>query len=278
MIDTYNKFYDLLITQCDYFSIPLLNNIQTSIETENMLPHNFQENQVDSKTKKILLESKQLLKVDTENLAQIIKKIKLSFKELEHLTAIITGSDLLNTSEEDLVELRKAGLDHFTLLIETGSDTLLKFHKKPLSLNQQKIALKKLEKVGINFSLGVIIGYGGVALSENNAIETAKFINQLKVREIILLAFNHESLSRLTEDQQELFEMLSDRQILEEELMLLNHLQIETIINSSATSDIIEVGAKLPNEKEKLIKKIENRLFEWKEEEPNVVKAFFDSF
>ncbi len=114
----------------------------------------------------------------TEELVPIIERLRERFPSLERVTAYARASSLYTKSLEDLTSLRKAGLDRVHVGLETGSDALLRFHKKGIS---QKVLIEsgnKVRRAGIELSYYVLLGLGGRDRWEEHMTETAKVINQ----------------------------------------------------------------------------------------------------
>ena len=114
----------------------------------------------------------------TEDLVPILGRLRERFPTVERVTAYARASSLYTKSLEDLKSLRKSGLDRVHVGLETGSDTLLRFHKKGIS---QKVLIKsgrKVREAGIELSYYVLLGLGGTDRWEEHMTETAEVINQ----------------------------------------------------------------------------------------------------
>jgi radical SAM superfamily enzyme YgiQ (UPF0313 family) len=113
-----------------------------------------------------------------EDLVPIAERLRGRFPTVERLTAYARASSLYTKSLEDLERLRKSGLDRVHVGLETGSDALLRFHKKGIS---QKVLIesgKKAREAGIELSYYVLLGLGGADRWEEHMTETAKVINE----------------------------------------------------------------------------------------------------
>ncbi len=113
-----------------------------------------------------------------EDLVPIIGRLRERFPTLERVTAYARASSLYTKSLEDLESLRESGLDRVHVGLETGSDALLRFHKKGIS---QKVLIKsgrKVREAGIELSYYVLLGLGGSDRWEEHMTETARVINQ----------------------------------------------------------------------------------------------------
>ncbi|MGF3066226.1 radical SAM protein [Facklamia sp. P12950] len=264
---------------------PAIKNDQKAFDSNK--PLNVQESIINKKelkskkgeeTKEIVIINQNILDVDIESLINIIPAIKKDLSNAKTLKGITSSQSILDSSEEDLLKLRLHGLDQLYLLIETGSDQTLNFYNKHLTIHQEKIALKKLKKVGINYSIVTVIGAGGNGLSDRHAIETAKLINHVDAEELILLTIDAEDLSSLKEEEREGFVILTPRESLEEELMLLNHINTNIKINGNHSSNTISLSGKFPQDKEEIISQLEDKLYNWEEENKKSFRDFLKIF
>lgn len=114
----------------------------------------------------------------TEELVPIIERLRERFPTVQRVTAYARASSLYTKSLRDLEALRKSGLDRVHVGLETGSDALLRFHKKGIS---QKVLIesgRKVREAGIELSYYALLGLGGSDRWEEHMTETAKVINQ----------------------------------------------------------------------------------------------------
>jgi len=112
-----------------------------------------------------------------KDLVPIVERLRERFPTLERVTAYARASSLYTKSLEDLERLRKSGLDRVHVGLETGSDALLRLHKKGIS---QKVLIesgKKVREAGIELSYYVLLGLGGTDRWEEHMTETARVIN-----------------------------------------------------------------------------------------------------
>jgi radical SAM superfamily enzyme YgiQ (UPF0313 family) len=111
-------------------------------------------------------------------LVPILKRLRERFPTVERVTAYARASSIYNKSLEELQALRASGLDRVHVGLETGSEALLRFHKKGIS---QRILIdsgQKARRAGIELSYYVLLGLGGIDRWEEHMVETAKVINR----------------------------------------------------------------------------------------------------
>jgi radical SAM superfamily enzyme YgiQ (UPF0313 family) len=108
----------------------------------------------------------------------ILDRLRERFPSVERVTAYARASSLYTKSLEELKTLQKHGLDRVHIGLETGSDSLLRFHKKGISQKVLIQAGRKVREAGIELSFYVLLGLGGADQWEEHMTETATVINQ----------------------------------------------------------------------------------------------------
>ena len=126
--------------------------------------------------RRIFLADGDALIVKTEMLVQILDYIWKKFPNLERVTAYGTTQDVLLKSEEELKQLKAAGLDMVYMGIESGDAQILRDVHKGVTREQISEAGRKLDRCGILCSVTLISGLGGRQRLREHAIESASLI------------------------------------------------------------------------------------------------------
>ena len=113
-------------------------------------------------------------------LVPVLDRLLERFSSLERVTAYGRASSLNKKSLEELSALRKHGLNRVHVGLETGSDGLLRLHRKGASSKILIEAGKKVREAGIELSFYVLLGLGGKDRWEEHAKETARVINETR--------------------------------------------------------------------------------------------------
>lgn len=113
----------------------------------------------------------------TEYLVPVLKRLRERFPGLERVTAYARSSSLHTKSLEDLSTLAASGLDRVHVGLETGSDALLRFHRKGTSQKVLIASGRKVRQASLELSFYVLLGLGGQDRWEEHARETARVIN-----------------------------------------------------------------------------------------------------
>ncbi|MBW1790445.1 MAG: radical SAM protein, partial [Deltaproteobacteria bacterium] len=107
-------------------------------------------------------------------LLKILKACYESFPNLRQVSCYACCEDILRKSDEELEQLREAGLTLVFIGLESGDQEVLDLVNKGVSVQEQIDAVKKANRAGIQTSVTVIIGLGGKRLTEQHAVNTGK--------------------------------------------------------------------------------------------------------
>ena len=215
-----------------------------------------------SKIKRIFLADGDALVLKTDTLIKILKEINRLFPECKRIGIYANPGDLLRKSVLDLLKLKNLGLGIIYLGIESGSDLVLKKVKKGFTKEEIIKSGKKAKEAGIPLSVTLISGLGGKTHWKKHALESAEVVNSINPEYVSLLTL-------LLEDDTELyntykkgdFEILSPEEIaIETKLFLENTALKNCIFRSNHASNYIPLKGTLSQDKEKLIKEIDDAL------------------
>lgn len=112
-------------------------------------------------------------------LVEIVSHIKKRFPELDRITSYGRADALAKISPEDMKKIAGAGLNRIHSGYESGSDKVLELIQKGVTQEEEIIGGKRVKDAGIQLSIYFMPGVGGKALTEENAVETAKVINEV---------------------------------------------------------------------------------------------------
>lgn len=127
----------------------------------------------------IFLQDANTLVLRPDWLIEIVAYVRQRFPEIQRITSYGRANTLARISEEDFKRLRTAGLDRIHSGYESGSDKVLQMIAKGATQEDEIIGGKKVKDAGIELSIYFMPGVGGIALSDENAAETAKVINEV---------------------------------------------------------------------------------------------------
>lgn len=188
-----------------------------------------------------------------ENVFALIHK----YFEVEYISMFARATDVLRKTDEDLLLLKAMGMDRLCLGLESGSDEVLSFHKKGHSVNDSIRACKKLERLGISYSVYIMLGLGGKELTMAHRKGTAKLLNKIRPFEIVFVTtviFKRAPLKDLVRAKE--FTRLAIKDVLAEEIYILESLENSTVIKATHKTNPLPLLAKFPEGKEDMLRKL----------------------
>lgn len=200
------------------------------------------------------------LALDTDFLEEVLLSINENF-DVKYISMFGRSIDILNKTDEELLRLKNLKMDRLSIGIESGSDEVLKYHRKGIDSNGQLKALKRLESLGIDYSTYIMLGLGGKKWSKVHAEKTAEFLNKVNPFEVVIVTTVVFKGAPLVEEVRNgNFQRLKVRESLVEERKLISNLNLNTIFNATHKTNSLPLAGKLPEHKELLISKIDKQL------------------
>lgn len=192
----------------------------------------------------------------------VISAVKTNFPSIQRFTVYgRTKSAASVRSLEDLKMLAEAGLNRVHFGIESGSDNVLSLINKGETSAEHIEGCLKIKETGISCSFYVMPGLGGTKYSEEHARETARVINEVApdfVRLRTLEIFPRTPLEQAIKDGE--FEECSEEQVARELRILIGEINTETELLSDSASNLLDLNGRLPHDKDRLLKTIDNYL------------------
>lgn len=194
--------------------------------------------------------------IKTEDLVDIVAFIKEKFPAVKEITSYCRSHTARRKSIEELRMLREAGLTRIHIGMESGCDPVLKFVKKGSTAADHIEGGKKIVESGISLSEYVIPGLGGEQWSRQNALDTARVINEINpdyVRIRSLRVIRGTTLHAMMKNGE--FRPLDDEDVVREIRLFIRNLDgIETRIVSDHVLNLLEeLNGRLPEDKDKLL-------------------------
>ncbi|MBT3783836.1 radical SAM protein [bacterium] len=115
-------------------------------------------------------------------MVSICKEAYRIHPQLQRVGCYGHAGDILRRSDEELNEVREAGLGIVYLGVETGDDELLTKIEKEATSEEIALASQKLHNAGITLSATILLGLAGneVSLAQQHATRTAELVNRMK--------------------------------------------------------------------------------------------------
>lgn len=157
-------------------------------------------------------------------------------------------------TDEELIELRKAGYDGLTIGIETGDDDALKFMNKGYKAQDIVTQCNRLDKAGISYNFFYLTGISGIGKGEKGAKDTANICNQLHPQIIgasMLTIYPNSELYQEIKDGN--WQEETEIEKYKELRTLVDNLKIPVWFAAGGASNAIPIQGTLPRDTKKVI-------------------------
>ena len=197
----------------------------------------------------------------TDDLCKILAFAKRTFPALQRITVYGSSQYIHKKGLKGLRRLADAGLSRIHAGLESGDDVILKRIKKGTTGKEQIEAGRWTMDAGIELSLYVILGIGGKERTVSHATKTAGVLNEIGPNFIRLRTFVPKINTPLLADVQSgSFQMLGPHEVLKETAMLIKGIHTSSYLTSDHYTNYINLEGKLPEEKKRLLGKIDAAL------------------
>ena len=168
------------------------------------------------------------LVLSNRRLMRILEKLNNTFPNLQRISTYASPTNLANKSNEELKELYDAGLTLLYVGIESGDSKVLECIQKGETFETTIEGLNKSKAIGMDSSVMIINGVGGVALSEQHAINSAKVLNETQPKYASTLVLTaHKGLDHYKSRFLGEFEELNQLQLFTELKMFMQKLKLK---------------------------------------------------
>ncbi len=208
------------------------------------------------RTNACFLQDADNLIMKTDELVEVLEFLRENFPEITRITTYSRSRTIARKSGDELVRIRKAGLNRIHVGLETGYDPLLKIIKKGVTSEQQIDAGQKVLAAGMELSEYVMPGLGGQEMWKEHAVATARVLNRINPHFIRLRSLRIPGRVPLIEKVRSgEFTKQTDDMIAEEIRVFIDTLDN---ITSTVTSDHImnlleDVNGTFPGDKQKML-------------------------
>ena len=212
--------------------------------------------------KKVFLQDADALVYPLPKLREVLQYLNDKLPSIERIGIYATPQDILRRSSDELKELKRLKLGIFYTGLESGDDELLQKIGKGASSHEFIEAGKKVKEAGITFSVTVILGLGGVEESQKHALATARVLSEMDPEYVGALTLTFVPGTPLYEQRERgEFHPLSPFQSLEElKVIIENSNFTDCFFSSMHASNYLSVRGKLPQDKQRMLKQVENVL------------------
>ncbi len=207
----------------------------------------------------VFLQDANSLIMRTNELAEVIGFLRGTFPGVKRITSYARSKTAAKKRLDELIELRETGLSRLHIGLESGYDPLLQYMDKGVTAAEHIKGGRNVVESGISLSEYVILGLGGKAMWREHATQTARVLNEIDpdfIRVRTLTINNRMSLYDEIENGN--FIRATDEEILEEERLLIEHLECHSnYVSDHITNLLQEIEGKLPQDKGKMLASID---------------------
>ena len=221
-------------------------------DIESFIPYSTQ-------IRKVFLADGDPLVLSTNRLLRILNKLTVTFPNLRRISTYASPINIAHKSLEDLLLLKEAGLSLLYVGIESGDSQVLEAINKGETYETTIEGLNKSKSVGMDSSVMIINGVGGIQLSEQHAINSAKVLNltQPKYASTLVLTA-YKGLEHYQNRYRGDFTEMNSIQLFEELRLFMRHLELEnTIFRSDHASNRLVLKGVLGKDKKVFLDQIE---------------------
>ncbi len=127
--------------------------------------------------RRVFLADGDAMTLSTRRLVEILELIHQYYPNVQRVSSYCLPRNLKKKSVEDLQTLRDLGLSLMYVGCESGDDEVLRLVEKGESFETSLEALNKIKAAGMKSSVMILNGLGGVDLSEQHALNSARLMN-----------------------------------------------------------------------------------------------------
>ena len=213
------------------------------------------------RVRRVFLADGDALVLPTAKLLKILQALRDTFPKLQRVSSYAAPKDILRKSEEELRQLKEAGLQLLYYGMETGDDITLKAVNKGVNGEEAVEAGRRVTASGMKLSIMVILGLAGKEGSKRHALETAKAINIIQPTmwsALCLMLYRGSEL--LDQFERGEFNPLSPAECMEELYTIMENVNLPAdkhcLFRSNHISNYIPLAGTLPKDKQKLLAEI----------------------
>jgi len=211
---------------------------------------------------KVFVADGDALIMGTPHWLEILQELKRSFPRLRRVSSYATAMNVLEKSEEELRDLREAGLSLLYIGPESGDAETLRRIVKGGTFEDHAEAGKKAHAAGMKISVIMLLGAGGMERTKEHAVETARLITEMDPEyfsTLTLTVIPGTPLHRMQEKGR--FEIPPIALLLRElRTMVAESRPTNSIFRTNHASNYLPIEGRLPRDREKIVSTIDSAL------------------
>ena len=209
--------------------------------------------------KRVFLEHGDAFVLSAEKLLKIADAIHRKLPRVETIAMYASIQNIKSKTDEELRQLRTAGIHGLDIGVESGLDAVLTYMNKGHTAAEAREQLLRLTDAGMDYSFNAILGCGGAELWKENADATADLINAVQPHLLFIGSLHAQPGCRLYQDMRNgTFKECTIGQLLDEQERLIRRLDLkDTYYFGSHPSNLVPMQARLPDQKQDMIEAVQ---------------------
>ena len=209
--------------------------------------------------KRVFLEHGDAFVLSAEKLLKIADAIHRKLPRVETIAMYASIQNIKSKTDEELRQLRTAGIHGLDIGVESGLDAALTYMNKGHTAAEAREQLLRLTEAGMDYSFNAILGCGGAELWKENADATADLINAVQPHLLFIGSLHAQPGCRLYQDMRNgTFKECTISQLLDEQERLIRRLDLkDTYYFGSHPSNLVPMQARLPDQKQDMIEAVQ---------------------
>ena len=209
--------------------------------------------------KRVFLEHGDAFVLSADRLLKIADAIHRKLPRVETIAMYASIQNIKAKTDEELRQLRAAGIHGLDIGVESGLDDALTYMNKGQTSAEAREQLLRLTEAGVDYSFNAILGCGGAELWKENADATADLINAVQPNLLFIGSLHAEPGCRLYQDMKNgTFRECTIGQLLDEQERLIRRLDLnDTYYFGSHPSNLVPMQGRLPEQKQDRIEAVQ---------------------
>ena len=209
--------------------------------------------------RRVFLEHGDAFVLSAERLLKIADAIHRRLPKVETIAMYASIQNIKTKTDEELRQLRDAGIHGLDIGVESGLDAALTYMNKGHTAAEAREQLLRLAEAGMDYSFNAILGCGGAELWQENADATADLINAVQPHLLFIGSLHAQPGCRLYQDMRSgAFKECTIGQLLDEQERLIRRLDLkDTYYFGSHPSNLVPMQGRLPDQKQDMIEAVQ---------------------
>ncbi len=202
------------------------------------------------------------LVMDTDLWLRILGRLSNSLPDLRRVSTYATARNVLEKSDDELRQLREAGLALLYIGPESGDAVTLKRIVKGGTFEEHAEAAKKAHAAGMKLSVILLLGAGGVDRTVEHSQESARLVTEMDpefLSALTLTVIPGTPIHRMMEKGK--FELPSVPDLLREmRTIVAGSNPTSAIFRTNHASNYLPIEGRLPRDRDSIVKTIDSAL------------------